>query len=93
MMDPNALMEMGTTGALVAVVLAAFKALESKRHKKSGGDICSRLTLLEEKVKSIDDSVSDFRSDFTAFREEALVIWARRQAREETLREVKHGKG
>lgn len=90
-MDPAALLEMGTTGALVAVVLAAFKALESKRGKKNGGDICARLSVLEAKVEDIDDSVSGIKSDLAKFREEALIIWTKQQAREELLREVKNG--
>ena len=90
-MDPSSLMEMGTTGALVAVVLAAFKALDSKRDKKHGGDICSRLSVLENKVADIDETVSDFRGEFSKFREEALIMWAKAEAKEEILREVKHG--
>ena len=85
-------MELGTTGALVAVVLAAFKALENKKAKRNGSDICARLTLVEDKVKTIGTKVDDFREDLTSFREEALIIWTRQEAREEILREVKSGK-
>jgi len=95
-MDPLLLplLEMGSTGALVAVVLTGFKYMESRANKRNGGDICARVAALEVTVKeqageitAMKDTLEDFHEAFRVFREEVRLTWAKEQAREEAMRE------
>tara|TARA_R110000824_G_scaffold368319_1_gene557615 strand:- start:164 stop:460 length:297 start_codon:yes stop_codon:yes gene_type:complete len=95
-MDPASLVEMGSTGALVAVVLAAFKALESRVAKRNGGSTYTRIVLLEEKVKELTSELETvqaklhtFHREWCEWREEMRVSIAVSEAKRETLREVK----
>ena len=97
-MDPllTPLLEMGSTGALVAIVLTGFKFVESRANKRSGGDICVRVSALEDTVKkqageivAMKEALDDFHDSFRHFREEVRLTWAKEQAREEALREVR----
>ena len=97
-MDPLLLplMEMGSTGVLVAAVLTGFKYMEVRSSKKNGGDICARVTHLEKEVSDLKEEVSElkealytFNKDFLQFREEVRLTWARQEAKAEVLREVK----
>lgn len=92
------LLEFGSNGLILALVLAAFKAFEFKKAKSNGGTLSSRLTILEsrvsdlsEEVGSIQSELHEFHTRFMEFREEVRLTWAKQQAREETLREVNNG--
>tara|TARA_R100000655_G_scaffold25004_1_gene50803 strand:+ start:950 stop:1246 length:297 start_codon:yes stop_codon:yes gene_type:complete len=97
--EPSAIVEMGSTGALVAVVLAAFKALESRNAKRNGGTVYTRVVLLEEKVKELTDEAEslrkklhDFHKEWCEWREEMRVSMAVREAKRQLREELKkHG--
>ena len=101
-MDPTALVEMGSNGVLVAIVLAAFKALEARSAKKNGGTVYARVAVLEAKVDELTGTVSElekkltlFHRDFMIHRENVRLHWARSEGRsegkEQALREVGDG--
>ena len=95
-MDPlilEPLMESGSTGLLVALILTAFRYIESKQNKRNGDDVCVRVTVLEKtveelsnKLEAVEDELSSLRKEFREFREEARLTWARQQAKEDALR-------
>ena len=98
-MDPLLLplLEMGSTGALVAVVLTGFKFMESRANKRNGGDICAKVAALEVTVKeqageiaAMKETLNDFHEAFRVFREEVRLTWAKEQAREEAIRELRN---
>ena len=89
------LLEMGSTGALVAIILTAFKAIEVRSSKKSGGSLHIRVSALEveltnntAKLSKCEERLESFHRDFREFREEVRLSWARQQAREEVIKEV-----
>jgi hypothetical protein len=89
-MDPGVLVEMGGQGALVAVVLAAFKVLESKAAKKNSGETDSRIEILALKMEQCEnnlgaavDELKEFRGEFMEFREEVRLTWERQKLRDE----------
>jgi len=91
------LLEFGSNGLVLALVLAAFKAIEFKKAKQNGGTVYTRITVLENRVKDLGDEVNDIQTElhqfhiqFCEFREEVRLMWAKQQAREETLKEVKN---
>ena len=97
-MDPNALVEMGGQGALVAVVLAAFKVFEGRAAKKSGGAVDARIEILALKMEQCEDAlgqvtteIKNFRSDFVEFREEVRLTWERERMKEEFNKERASG--
>ena len=97
-MDPNALVEMGGQGALVAVVLAAFKMLESRAAKKTGNEADSRIEVLALKLEQCEtvltaavSELKDFRGEFVEFREEVRLTWEREKMKEEFKRERASG--
>ena len=97
-MDPILLplLEMGSTGALVAVVLTGFKFMESRASKRNGGNLAAKVALLEAEVKkqaieiaAMKETLDDFHDSFRHFREEVRLTWAKEKAREDALREVR----
>jgi outer membrane murein-binding lipoprotein Lpp len=89
-------MEMGSTGVLVALVLTCFKYLESKSSKQGNNNLCSRVSVLErevselsERVDTLSEKLDTFHSDFQTFREEVRLTWAKSEAREEAIRELR----
>ena len=92
------LLEFGSNGLLFAVILAAFKLVESQKAKRNGGTLEARLIILEnkmtdcgEKVKRMQLDLHSFNGEFRQFREEVLLMLAKQQTREETLREISNG--
>lgn len=91
-MDPTALVEMGSNGVLVAIVLAAFKALETRSAKKNGGTVYARVAVLEAKVTELTgeierlyDKIGAFHRDFCIHRENVRLHWARSEGAKEAL--------
>ena len=90
-MDP--LEQGGLTAALVAMILAVTKLVQSLAVKKNGSDIPTKIAVLEAKihtltcdVKEVKDTVDEINDNFFGFREEVRVYWARETA----LKEVKN---
>ena len=97
-MDPNALVEMGGQGALVAVVLGAFKVLENRAAKKTGTQADGRIEVLALKMEQCEtalmaavNELKDFRGEFVEFREEVRLTWEREKLKEEFKRERASG--
>jgi len=97
-MDPLLLplLEMGSTGALVAVVLTGFKFMESRANKRNGGTLSAKVALLESEVKkqaveiaAMKETLEEFHDSFREFREEVRLTWAKEKAREEAFREAR----
>ena len=97
-MDPllAPLLEMGSTGALVAVVLTAFKIFEAKSAKRNGGTVYTKVEMLEkevdelkESIEKMEDKLDTFHRDFCIFREEIRLHLAKQAVREEVLKEIK----
>jgi vacuolar-type H+-ATPase subunit I/STV1 len=97
-MDPLLLplLEMGSTGALVAVVLTGFKFVESRANKRNGGNLAAKVALLEAEVKkqaveiaSMKETLEEFHDSFREFREEVRLTWAKEKAREDAIREMR----
>jgi len=89
------LLEFGSNGLILAIVLAGYKAIETVKAKKNGGTVYTRITILENRVKDLGDEMNTiqtelhtFHREFCEFREEVRLTWARQKAREETLKEV-----
>jgi hypothetical protein len=57
-MDPLALLEFGSNGLILAVVLTAFRFAESQKAKKNGGTVYDRVNILSEKIASLSERVS-----------------------------------
>ena len=72
-------LEFGSNGVLLAVVLAAFKALENRAAKKNGGSISVR-------IESIEKNLEVLTSEFRSFRQEV----ADRQLKADIIREISH---
>ena len=94
------LLEMGSTGVFLAFALTAYKLHEARSAKKNGGTVYTRVTILEEQVSdmketvaSMENKLDSFHGDFLSFREEVRLTWARQQAKEEVLREVRNEVG
>ena len=94
-MDPSSLVEMGSNGALVALILAAFKALETRAAKKNGGTVYARVAVLETRVTELTGEIekmqgklASFHRDFCVHRENVRLHWAKAEGKQEALREV-----
>ena len=57
-MDPVALLEFGSNGVILAVVLTAFKFAEAQKAKKNGGTVYDRVNILSEKIAKLNERVS-----------------------------------
>ena len=81
-MDPIAelLAGAGSTGAVVALCLATYKAMEVRSAKKNGGSVYRR-------IEAVEQLISQLHSEFREFREETRI----RHAKDDVLREVKNG--
>ena len=97
-MDPllAPLLEMGSTGALVAVILTAFKVYDNKSSKRNGGSVSEKMAVMEKEVADCKETLESMGSDikelcdqFRDFREEVRLHLTRQSVREEILREVK----
>ena len=82
-------LEFGGNGVLLAVVLAAFKALEVRAAKKNGGTVYSRCEALTREIESLAQSVSSFHRDFMVHREQMRIFFATEQAKAEAKAEAK----
>jgi archaellum component FlaC len=87
----------GLTAALVALVLALTKFVQSQMSKRNGGDVCTKIALLQSQVDELKSDVADVKrsteqisSSFVEFREEMRLNWQRVEVREQVLREVKN---
>ncbi len=88
-MDPIGFLEFGGNGVLLAVVLAAFKALESRAAKKNGGTVYSRCEALTKEVEGLQEKVNSFHRDFMIHREDMRLHFARQQAKQEAKQELR----
>ena len=82
-------LEFGGNGVLLAMVLAAFKALEARAAKKNGGTVYSRCEALEREIESLAQSVSSFHRDFMVHREQMRIFFATEQAKQEAKQELR----
>ena len=71
-------LELGGNGVLLAIVLAAFKALENRASKKNGG--------ISARIESIEKSLETLTNEFRSFRQEV----AERQLKEDIIKEISH---
>jgi len=71
-------LELGSNGVILAVVLAAFKALEARASKKNGG--------VSARIESIAKSLETLTTEFRSFRQEV----AERQLKEDIIKEISH---
>ena len=81
-------MEFGGNGVLLAVVLAAFKALETRAAKKNGGTVYSRCEALTKEVESLAEKLNSFHRDFMVHREQMRIFFAKEEAKQEIRREL-----
>jgi|TARA_Y100000310_G_scaffold7880_1_gene8563 hypothetical protein len=71
-------LEFGGNGVILAMVLAAFKALEARASKKNGS--------VSARVESIEKSLEILTNEFRSFRQEV----AERQLKEDIIKEISH---
>ena len=97
-MDPLGMLEFGSNGLILAIVLGAFKAIESQKAKRNGGTVYERVSVLEAKVTELTgeierlyDKIGAFHRDFCVHRENVRLHWAKQEGRESALREVNDG--
>ena len=94
--------QIGATGILAAVCFALLDLLKNHvkqvKAKKNGGTTYTRLALIEESQKDMEEALkgnqqklASFHRDFLEFREECRVLNAEQRVRNETLRERKSG--
>ena len=57
-MDPLGMLEFGSNGLILAIVLGAFKVIESQKAKRNGGTVYDRVNILSEKIASLGERVS-----------------------------------
>mgnify|MGYP003657376923 CR=1 FL=1 len=79
-MDPISFLEFGGNGVLLAIVLAAFKALEKSsdtKAAKKNGSISSR-------IESIEKGLETLTNEFRSFRQEVTD----RQFKEDIIKEI-----
>ena len=81
-------LEFGGNGVLLAVVLAAFKALEARAAKKNGGTVYSRCEALTKEVESLSEKLNSFHRDFMVHREQMRIFFAKEEAKQEIRREL-----
>ena len=81
-------LEFGGNGVLLAVVLAAFKALEARAAKKNGGPVYSRCEALTKEVESLAEKLNSFHRDFMVHREQMRIFFAKEEAKQEIRREL-----
>jgi hypothetical protein len=100
-MDPLGMLEFGSNGLILAIVLGAFKAIESQKAKRNGGTVYDRVANLSERVSvmeaNVDEMVGEieklteqlrsFHRDFMVHRENVRLHWARTEGAKEALRE------
>ena len=93
-MDPLGMLEFGSNGLILAIVLGAFKAIESQKAKRNGGTVYERVSVLEAKVTELTgeierlyDKIGAFHRDFCVHRENVRLHWARSEGAKEALRE------
>ena len=93
-MDPLGMLEFGSNGLILAIVLGAFKAIESQKAKRNGGTVYERVCVLEAKVTELTgeierlyDKIGAFHRDFCVHRENVRLHWARSEGAKEALRE------
>jgi len=81
-------LEFGGNGVLLAVVLAAFKALEVRAAKKNGGTVYSRCEALTKEVEGLQEKLNSFHRDFMVHREQMRIFFAKEEAKAEVRREL-----
>jgi len=81
-------LEFGGNGVLLAVVLAAFKALEVRAAKKNGGTVYSRCEALTKEVEGLQEKLNSFHRDFMVHREQMRIFFAKEEAKQEVRREL-----
>tara|TARA_R110000824_G_scaffold274578_2_gene463344 strand:- start:617 stop:904 length:288 start_codon:yes stop_codon:yes gene_type:complete len=92
----DALIQSGSTTALIASLWAIANAIKNHKAKSNGGTTYDRLKLLEHKVAVLTETVSELRDklkathrDVCEFREDVRVHFAKQETREEVRREMK----
>ena len=94
--------QIGATGVLAAVCFALLDLLKNHvkeiKAKKNGGTTYTRLALIEESQKDMEEAMKEhqrklslFHRDFCEFREEVRVNIAEQRVRTATLKEMKNG--
>ncbi|MAH50503.1 hypothetical protein CMI37_32070 [Candidatus Pacearchaeota archaeon] len=99
-MEISEILATGGAGSVsFAVIITLLRMLE-KRHEKreaarNGGDIYTRIVLLENKVVGLTDEVNDvmtklhtFHRDLCEWREDMRLHFARVEAKEEARKEI-----
>ena len=100
-MDPLGMLEFGSNGVILAVVLGAFKLLESQRAKRNGGTVYDRVSILSERVSVMEANMNEmvgeveklteqirlFQRDFCVHRENVRLHWARLEGAKDALRD------
>lgn len=82
-------LEFGGNGVLLAVVLAAFKALEARAAKKNGGTVYTRCEALTREIESLQEKLSSFHRDFMVHREHMRIFFAKAEAKAEAKQEIR----
>ena len=83
------------TAALVGIVIALIDVIKKQAAKKNGGTVYNRISILELKVKELQEDVTDLKSklntfhrEFCEFREDVRIYWTKQTTREEVMREI-----
>ena len=82
-------LELGGNGVLLAMVLAAFKALENRAAKKNGGTVYNRCEILTKEVESLAEKLNSFHRDFMVHREQMRIFFAKEEAKAEAKQEIR----
>ena len=103
-MDPTGLtqlLDFGSNGLILAIVLGAFRFIESQKAKRNGGTVYDRISTLSERVAVIESFVAEttseierlsdytraFHRDFMIPREDVRLQQARLQGARDALKE------
>ena len=91
----EALVQGGTTGALITALYAIVAAIKQHKAKSNGGTTYDRLRLCEHKLQELTEDVSEMRDklkamhrDVCEFREDVRVWIGRQEAKDEVRREL-----
>lgn len=91
----EALVQGGTTGALITALYAIVAAIKQHKAKSNGGTAYDRLRLCEhklaeltEEVSALKDKITSTHRDLCEFREDVRIYFAKAETREEIRREM-----
>ena len=83
------------TAALVAIIMKLLDVVKAQKAKKNGGDVYTRISLLENEVsdlredlKTLLEKTNKFHREFCEFREAVRLNWKEEETRRSVLREV-----